>query len=138
VTSLNEDTRSKTVLLIDDDSDTLEVLNQRLRGRGVNVVTAHSADEALALYRLTPPDIIVAEMRLGLSDGYSFIRTMREYNREYRGFTPAIGITHSPHAADEQNAKTAGFDAYFRKPFDPEAIIDTIMRLLREQRRGTA
>src|SRR5687768_6855441 len=67
---------STTVLLIDDDTDNLDLLGTHLKERGVGVVVAHSADEALALYRLTPPDIIVEEMRLGLSDGYALIRTI--------------------------------------------------------------
>ena len=101
-------------------------------------MTAHSAEAALDLYRLNPPDIIVSDMRLGSSDGYAFITAIREYNREYRGFTPAIALTGFPYPGDEDRAIRAGFNAYIHKPLNPENLIATITRLLREQRDDAA
>ena len=97
-----------------------------------------SAEAALALYRLAPPDIIVSDMRLGSSDGYAFIAAIREYNKEYRGFTPAIALTGFAYPGDEDRAIAAGFNAYIRKPFNPEDLIFTISRLLRQQRADAA
>ncbi len=127
-----------TVLVVDDDEDICELLRNILEERGTNVVTANSAEAALALYRLHPPDIIVSDMRLGSSDGYAFIATIREYNKEYRGFTPAIALTGFRYPGDEDRAIRAGFNAYIYKPFRPENLIDTITRLLREQRHDAA
>jgi CheY-like chemotaxis protein len=127
-----------TVLVVDDDEDICELLRNILEARSANVVTANSAEAALALYRLHPPDIIVSDMRLGSSDGYAFITTIREYNKEYRGFTPAIALTGFRYPGDEDRAIRAGFNAYIYKPFRPETLIDTITRLLREQRYDAA
>ena len=127
-----------TVLVVDDDEDTCQLLRIMLEGTGANVVTANSAEAALALYRLHPPDIIVSDMRLGSSDGYAFITTIREYNKEYRGFTPAIALTGFQYPGDEDRAIRAGFNAYIYKPFRPEDLIATITRLLREQRNDVA
>lgn len=125
-----------TVLVVDDDEDTCELLRAILEERGANVVTAHSAEAALASYRLHPPDIIVSDMRLGSSDGYAFITAIRDYNREYRGFTPAIALTGFRYPGDKDRAIHAGFNAYIHKPFKPEDLISTITRLLREQHDG--
>jgi len=127
-----------TVLVVDDDEDTLELLRTVLKEGGANVVTADSVEAALALYRLAPPDIIVSDMRLGSSDGYAFIAAIREYNKEYRGFTPAIALTGFAYPGDEDRAIAAGFNAYIRKPFNPEDLIFTISRLLRQQRADAA
>jgi len=127
-----------TVLVVDDDQDTCDLLRNILEERGANVVTANSAEVALALYRLHPPDIIVSDMRLGSSDGYAFIATIREYNREYRGFTPAIALTGFRYPGDEDRAIRAGFNAYIYKPFKPADLIAMIARLLREQRHDAA
>jgi CheY-like chemotaxis protein len=127
-----------TVLVVDDDENICELLRNILEDRGANVVTANSAEAALALYRLHPPDIIVSDMRLGSSDGYAFITKIREYNKEYRGFTPAIALTGFRYPGDEDRAIRAGFNAYIYKPFRPENLIATITRLLREQRHDAA
>jgi CheY-like chemotaxis protein len=127
-----------TVLVVDDDQDTCDLIRNILEERGANVVTANSAEAALALYRLHPPDIIVSDMRLGSSDGYAFIATIREYNREYRGFTPAIALTGFRYPGDEDRAIRAGFNAYIYKPFKPADLIAMIARLLREQRHDAA
>ena len=127
-----------TVLVVDDDEDICELLHSILAGKGANVVTAQSAEAALASYRLNPPDIIVSDMRLGSSDGYAFIATIRKYNIEYRGFTPAIALTGFAYPGDEERAIAAGFIAYIHKPFNPEDLILTITGLLRDQRDSAA
>jgi CheY-like chemotaxis protein len=135
---VSTDLRNTTILVVDDDEDTRELLRTVLTARGADVVTAASAEAALAAYRTAPPDLIVSDMRLGSSDGYAFITAIREYNREYRGFTPAIALTGFRYPGDEDRAIRAGFNAYVYKPFNPEDLILTIIRLLREQRRDAA
>jgi CheY-like chemotaxis protein len=127
-----------TVLAVDDDEDIRELLRTVLEGAGAKVVTAHSAEAALALYRLTPPDIIVSDMRLGSSDGYAFIAAIRQYNKEYRGLTPAIALTGFAYPGDDDRAMAAGFDAYIHKPFNPENLVLTITKLLQQQRQDAA
>jgi len=127
-----------TVLVVDDDEDARELIRTVLENVGAKVVTAHSAEAALALYRVTPPDIIVSDMRLGSSDGYAFIAAIREYNKEYRGFTPAIALTGFVYPGDEDRAMAAGFDAYIHKPFNPDNLVLTITTLLQKQRQDAA
>jgi CheY-like chemotaxis protein len=135
---MSETLLNTTVLVVDDDHDTCELLRFILEETGTKVVTAQSAEAALALYRLHPPDIIVSDMRLGSSDGYAFIAAIREYNKEYRGFTPAIALTGFRYPGDEDRAIQAGFNAYIHKPFEPEDLILTITRLLQGQRHDAA
>jgi CheY-like chemotaxis protein len=127
-----------TILVVDDDQDTCELLRATLEESGANVVAVNSEEAALAAYRLHPPDIILSDMRLGSSDGYALIAAIREYNREYRGFTPAIALTGFQYPGDEERALAAGFDAYIHKPFNPQYVIGTITRLLQEQRQRAA
>jgi CheY-like chemotaxis protein len=127
-----------TILVVEDNEDTREFLQTMLEHTGANVLAADSAETALASYRHNPPDIIVSDMRLGSSDGYAFITAIREYNKEYRGFTPAIALTGFVYPGDEDRAIAAGFNAYMSKPFNPQDLISTIARLLHEQRHDAA
>src|SRR5690349_16386005 len=122
-----------TILVVEDDPDACELLRGILEQSGANVVAVNSEESALAAYRLNPPDIILSDMRLRSSDGFALIAAIREYNKEYRGFTPAIALTGFQYPGDEERARAAGFDAYIHKPFDPQYVLDTITRLLREQ-----
>jgi CheY-like chemotaxis protein len=119
-----------TILVVDDDADTCEVLRSILEGSGASVITAQSVDAALAVFHRTPPHAVVTDIRLGVSDGYSLIKAIRELNLKYRGFTPAIAITGFASPEDEKKAVAASFDAYFSKPFDPADIVNTIAKVL--------
>src|SRR3954463_6018913 len=123
--------KNATILVIDDDPDTLQILRILLEEQGAEVTTAASVEDALALCRRTPPHLIVSDMRLGASDGFELIAAIREYNKEYRGFTPAIAVTGFVSPGEEQRAKAAGFKAYVHKPVEAGNLIATITRVLR-------
>jgi CheY-like chemotaxis protein len=124
--------RNSTILVIDDDIQMVEMLRLTLEGHAAKVMVAHSVEEALELCRTSPPHVIVSDMRLGASDGFELIETLRKYNREYRGFTPAVALTGFNADGDEVRARAAGFNAYIRKPFDPVELLDTIEALIRD------
>ena len=123
--------QNTAILVIDDDPDTCEVLRILLEEQGAEVVTANTVEEALAMCRRTPPHLLVSDMRLGASDGFALIAAIREYNKEYRGFTPAIAVTGFVSPGEEQRAKAAGFNAYVHKPVEAADLIATIARVLR-------
>jgi CheY-like chemotaxis protein len=55
-----------TILVVEDDEDTREFLRTLLEDTGANVLTADSAETALASYRLNPPDVIVSDSHIGV------------------------------------------------------------------------
>jgi CheY-like chemotaxis protein len=122
--------KNTTILIIEDDADTCELLRTLLDEYGADVMIANSVDAALALCRRTPPHLVVSDIRLGSSDGFALIETIRQYNREYRGYTPAIALTGFVTPGDKQRAMAAGFNAYIHKPFDPMDLVNTISSLL--------
>ena len=118
------------ILVVDDDADGCEHLRSLLEKSGASVMVARSVEEALELQRKSPPHVVIAEMHLGTSDGYAVIKAIREYNFEYRDFTPAIAITRFASHADKERALTAGFNAYVPKSIEPACIVDAITRVL--------
>jgi CheY-like chemotaxis protein len=128
---MNDQLKDITILVIDDDHDTLELLRTVLEGYGATVLTADSVESALLVCRHSPPHLVLSDMRLGSSDGFALIEAIRHFNTEYRGFTPAIAVTGYWPAGDEARALNAGFNAYLRKPVDPTNLVDTITSVLR-------
>jgi CheY-like chemotaxis protein len=123
--------KNVTILVIDDDRDTCEMLRTMLESYGANVTIANSVQAALDVCRHNPPHLVLSDIRLGSSDGFALIEEIRKYNAEYRGFTPAIALTGYFPPGDEVRAKAAGFNAYIHKPFDPTNLVDTIVSVLR-------
>ena len=122
--------KNTTILIIEDDADTCELLRTLLDEYGADVMIANSVDAALALCRRTPPHLVVSDIRLGSSDGFALIEAIRQYNREYRGYTPAIALTGFVAPGDEEREMAAGFNAYIHKPFEPMDLVNTISSLL--------
>jgi len=120
------------ILVVDDDADTCDLLKIVLERAGAEVVPAGSVDAAVELFRHAPPHVIVSDIRLRSSDGFELMKAIREKNKEYRGYTPAVAVTGFSSPGDKERALAAGFNAYVVKPFDPEEMVRTIERVLRD------
>ena len=121
---------NRTVLVVEDDPDTRELLRSALEDTGASVVTADSVEAALETFRQSPAHAVIADIRLGASDGYSLLKSIRELNLEYKGFTPMIAITGFASPDDKQRALAAGFDAYISKPFEPANVVSAVTNAL--------
>ena len=124
--------KNLTVLVVDDDADDCVHLCSLLEKSGASVMVARSVEDALELQRQFPPHVVIADIHLGSSDGYALIKAIREYNFEYRGFTPAIAIAGFASHADKERAMLAGFNAYVPKSIEPACVVSAITRLLRD------
>ena len=122
--------QNSIILVVDDDADTCDVLKTAFEQAGASVVMVHSVEAALDAFRHCPAHAVVADIRLGNSDGYWLIQAIREINGEYRGFTPVIAVTGYASPEDAERARSAGFMAYFSKPFDPIEIVRTLSAVL--------
>ena len=67
----------KHILLVDDESEILEVLKQALTLEGYRVSTARSADEARKVAKSDPPDLITTDLQLEDSDGFQLVEQMK-------------------------------------------------------------
>src|SRR5262245_37095470 len=122
--------KNTTVMVVDDNADTCELLRCALEQAGASVVLAQSVDDAFQSFRRCPPHALVADIRIGNSDGYVLIKSIRDHNLLYRGFTPAVAVTGFASPEDEERALSAGFNAYVPKPFDPADIVSVIAQIL--------
>lgn len=119
--------KGRTVLLVEDDGDTLQALALTLQFEDIQVLTATSAEEAQPLIERTLPDAIVSDLTMSGASGCDLLQSIRA-----RGITaPAIALSGHVRAEDEQMAKAAGFDDYLAKPVDPAKLIDALARLIK-------
>jgi CheY-like chemotaxis protein len=110
------------VLVVEDDEATLDELVALLKSCSAKPVVARQGEEALEVFRRERPELIVADLWIPKSDGYDFLRHVRELPIEEGRLTPAVAMTAST-SDTAQRALLAGFQAYLAKPFDPEDFI---------------
>ena len=119
------------VLLVDDDDDALEVVKRILLRCNARVTTATSVTEALALFALERPDVVVADIGLPQTDGYEFIRRLRALPPADGGGVPVAALTAFARSEDRRQAMLAGFDIHVAKPVDPAELVAVVGRLAR-------
>jgi CheY-like chemotaxis protein len=118
--------RNTSVLIVDDNPDTCDLLRTMLELSGASVFVARSIDDAVHTFRHRPAHVVITDIRLGDSDGYAFLEAIRKCNTEYKGFTPVIALTGYASPEDEERAIAAGFYAYIRKPFVAHEIVNAV------------
>ena len=108
------------VLCVDDEEQIRNLLTDLLTDEGYEVRTAPNGAAALSVVEHWRPDVILLDINMPVMDGYAFARAYRE-----RGDgAPIIVITAGerlPHAAEH-----AGAVAYVAKPFDLDALLETV------------
>jgi CheY-like chemotaxis protein len=118
-----------SLLVVDDNDDARQLLKVLFRHCGAHVMVAGSGRDALAMFRVRRPHVVIADLSLPHWDGYRLIREIRSLPREQGGGTPALAVTAFSEVHQDRRAFRAGFDAYLRKPVELRAITDVVRRL---------
>jgi signal transduction histidine kinase/ActR/RegA family two-component response regulator len=121
------DLEETSVLLVDDDPDTLEFLARTLRERGMIVTTASSAVEALELLETECPGLLISDIGMPHVDGFELLRRVRSVHRASE--LPAIAITAFTRSEDRDRALSAGFQVHVTKPVNVAALLTAIASL---------
>lgn len=118
----------QTVLIVDDNIDTVELLRKRLKAEGYNTEEAYDGEEALKKVQESLPDLIVLDVMMPKMDGYEVCRRLKTDERTK--LIPVIMLT----AKSDVESKVRGFDIgaddYVPKPFDYRELSARIRSLL--------
>jgi len=115
------------VLVVDDSTETLELLETLFTHRGYEVFGAGSAAEAVRAARERRPGLIISDISMPGTDGYALLAELRRMPGLEA--VPAIALT--GHAMDEDRARAlaAGFAVHIPKPVDPDELLRVVRRL---------
>jgi len=120
------------ILAVDDDIDTLELLKFVLENYGAQVLTVTSVKDAIAALSETSNryDVLISDIAMPESDGYSLIRQVRSLGAEASGQIPAIALTAYASEREQQKAIEAGFQIHIAKPVEPVQMAWVIANLV--------
>jgi signal transduction histidine kinase/CheY-like chemotaxis protein len=116
------------VLAVDDQPDTLAVVDRVLTRAGAEVRIALSVSEALSVLRDWVPDCIISDIGMPGEDGYTFIRAVRALAPPVRT-VPAVALTAFARDSDRDLAAEAGFSDHLAKPVDTAALLQMVATL---------
>ena len=128
------DKQSHKVLVVDDDSDILELLKYNLVKEGYDVKTAEDGKKAVSLAKSFLPELILLDIMMPNQDGVETCRQLREI--------PEVANTHITFltARAEEYSEVAAFDAgaddYITKPIKPRALMSRISALFRKEKKN--
>jgi signal transduction histidine kinase/ActR/RegA family two-component response regulator len=118
----------RSVLLIEDNGDTRDVLKLMLELEGAQVATAVTGEEGVHAAEIRPPDFVLCDIGLPDIDGLEVARRLRA--RDRLAAARFVALTGYGQAEDVRQALEAGFDAHLTKPVN----LDQLLALLAGER----
>ena len=119
------------ILIVDDESSIAALMQQLLQIRGYLCHTASNAEDAAAIIRNSPPDLIMLDALLPGRSGLQFCRELK--SNPLTELIPVIIITTSPDASRAEGI-SAGADDFLCKPVLAEELIAVIKTQVRRKR----
>jgi len=115
------------ILIVDDDSKLLRMLERTLRLEGFQVFSAISAAAAMPILVDNQPDLLILDWSMPEMDGITLLRQIRED----KNTLPVLMLTARDAIESRVEGLFAGADDYLIKPFAPEELTARIQALLR-------
>ena len=112
------------ILYIDDTENNRILVTRRLQKQGYRVLTAENAELGLALAGVELPHLILMDMGMPDTDGWTATRRLKADPR--LNHIPVIALTAHAMQGDREKALAAGCDDYDTKPFDFPRLIEKI------------
>lgn len=123
-------TRQGRVLIVEDDQDTVDMLNRALRRVGFSTEIAKDGYEALACARRTRPDVILLDLRLPGMDGYEALSHLKRSIATSSIPIIAISAHVTNPVAERERLIVLGATDFLLKPLEVEKLITTVDRAL--------
>jgi DNA-binding response OmpR family regulator len=117
---------SSSILVVDDDGDTRELLHAALESAGFSVRTASDGSEGLKAFFASRPDLAILDVRMPRMDGWALLDRIREVSN-----TPVIMLTILGHGSEVVRGLDGGADDYVPKPFSQVELLARVKAVLR-------
>jgi CheY-like chemotaxis protein len=123
-----------TILVVEDNSDSMALIEYLFRANGYVPLLARSGEEGVEIALRERPDLILLDIRLPGMDGYQVAAVLKQ--RPELARTRIVAVTASVTASDQERIAAAGLDGYIAKPIEPEWFMEQLEPFLSEAATG--
>jgi putative two-component system response regulator len=121
--------RVPRILVVDDNPDTMRLMQELLATRGYDVVAVGDADAAGAEVRMNPPDVILSDVIMPGKSGYELCHELK--SDPATRLIPFVLITGLSDREDKLKGIEAGADDFLNKPIFSEELFARVKSLLK-------
>ena len=129
----DDQTEGLRILLLDDDPRQLSVTREMFRRNRVECDCYTDFRQVVAKLRDEDYDALLTDIRMPDMDGFGLLELLRSSNMERAGTIPVIAVTADMDPEEEYLSR--GFAGCIRKPFRMNELLETVSRIVRENRR---
>ena len=121
----------KTILIVDDEPDTLTYFSSLLEDNGYATVTAENGSTAIARVEESPPDLVTLDVTMPETSGVRCYRTLREHDR-WRNIPVIVitGVSEDFRTFISSRKHVPPPDGYLSKPIDEAEFLGMVGKLL--------
>jgi signal transduction histidine kinase/CheY-like chemotaxis protein len=117
------------ILVVDDESDTLDLVTMELTQHGARATGANSAAEALEKLEQLEFDVLISDIAMPGMDGYGLIRQVRKQEAGTDRRIPAVALTAYASVQDRMRAILAGYNTHVAKPVEANELVTVVAGL---------
>ena len=119
----------KKILVVDDDLMAVALMSRTLLNMGFDVIKGYNGQEALALIKQNPVDLIILDQMMPKMNGIKACALIK-MDKRYRHI-PVIMFTASADESDKKISEQVGANGYCNKPLDVAVLTQKIQELLK-------
>lgn len=124
------------ILVVDDSSETTDMLSKLLEMDGAEVHTARGGMEALAIAGQSEFDLVISDISMPEMDGYQLLQELRQLPQMAN--VPALALTGFGRVSDIDRAHREGFTKHFTKPLDIDKLLISVRELTHNNHNGSS
>jgi len=125
--------KKTSILVVDDELSIIKFLRANLESKGYEVLVAMNGAEALHIFEMELPDLVLLDIMMPKMDGFEVCRRLREWSQ-----VPIIMLSARGDVSDKVKCLDLGADDYITKPFGAGELIARVRAVLRRTKEGAA
>ena len=119
----------KTILVVDDEQDIVDLISYNLSKEGYEVATASNGTDAVMLAQRLRPDLVILDIMMPGLDGFEVCRTLRQDPSLQT--TAIVFLTAKAGEIDQILGLELGADDYIQKPISPRVLLARVKTIFR-------
>lgn len=120
--------RKRTILIVDDEEDVLDLLQLVFETSGFAVRRAATGKSAVSIAYEEPPDVVLLDVMMPEMDGWQVLRTLKADERTRH--VPVVMLSARAERRDKMIGLQEGAEGYIAKPFSPSEVVREVQSFL--------